>query len=60
MSPLCETYPSAEALSRGEMYYPLHVYVCEKCFLVQLEEFETPENIFKRLPRTFPLTPTYM
>jgi SAM-dependent methyltransferase len=46
MSPLCETYPSATDLNRGETYYPLHVYVCEKCFLVQLEEYECPENIF--------------
>ena len=46
MSPLCETYPAASELHRGEMFYPLHVFVCEKCFLVQLEEFETPENIF--------------
>ena len=46
MSPLCETYPSAADLSRGEIYYPLHVYVCQECFLVQLEEYESPENIF--------------
>jgi 2-polyprenyl-3-methyl-5-hydroxy-6-metoxy-1,4-benzoquinol methylase len=46
MSPLCESYPSVEDLSRGEMYYPLHVYVCEECWLVQLEEFESPEAIF--------------
>lgn len=46
MSPLCETYPSAADLNRGEVYYPLHVYVCEQCFLVQLEEFESPDNIF--------------
>jgi hypothetical protein len=46
MSPLCETYPSAAELNRGEVYYPLHVYVCEKCFLVQLEQYESPENIF--------------
>src|SRR5580693_7527009 len=46
MSPLCETYPSAADLNRGETYYPLHVYVCEKCFLVQLEEYESAENIF--------------
>jgi SAM-dependent methyltransferase len=46
MSPLCETYPSAADLSRGEIYYPLHVYVCQQCFLVQLEEYESPENIF--------------
>jgi SAM-dependent methyltransferase len=46
MSPLCETYPSVAELRRSEMYYPLHVYICESCWLVQLEEFETPENIF--------------
>jgi 2-polyprenyl-3-methyl-5-hydroxy-6-metoxy-1,4-benzoquinol methylase len=46
MSPLCETYPSAAELNRGETYYPLHVYVCERCFLVQLEEYESAENIF--------------
>jgi SAM-dependent methyltransferase len=46
LSPLCETYPSAADLNRGEMYYPLHVYVCEKCFLVQLDEYESAENIF--------------
>src|SRR5579859_6767553 len=46
MSPLCEAYPSAHELHRGETFYPLHVFLCEKCFLVQLEEFESPENIF--------------
>jgi len=46
MSPLCETYPSVDDLAHGEMYYPLHVHVCEKCLLVQLEQFESPENIF--------------
>lgn len=46
MSPLCETYPSQADLARGEMYYPLRVYVCEQCFLVQLEEYESAENIF--------------
>jgi len=46
MSPLCESFLSAADLNRGEMFYPLHVYVCEKCFLVQLEQYESPENIF--------------
>src|SRR5258708_26965556 len=50
MSPLCETYPSAQELQRGEMFYPLHVFVCEKCFLVQLEEFASPEKIFSDYP----------
>ncbi|MGB8113379.1 MAG: hypothetical protein WCF22_06380, partial [Candidatus Sulfotelmatobacter sp.] len=46
MSPLCETYPSAADFNRGEVYYPLHVYVCENCFLVQLDEYESAESIF--------------
>src|SRR5277367_4387799 len=46
MSPLCESYLSAADLNRGEVYYPLHVYVCEQCFLVQLEQYESAENIF--------------
>jgi SAM-dependent methyltransferase len=50
MSPLCETYPSPEDLKRGEMYYPLHAYVCEQCFLVQLEQYESAENIFSDYP----------
>jgi SAM-dependent methyltransferase len=50
MSPLCETYPSAVDLNRGEVYYPLHAYVCEHCFLVQLGEYESPEAIFGDYP----------
>ncbi|MGF7182398.1 methyltransferase domain-containing protein [Tunturiibacter psychrotolerans] len=46
MSPLCESYPAPADLNRGEVYFPLHVYVCGKCFLVQLEEYESPQNIF--------------
>jgi SAM-dependent methyltransferase len=46
MSPLCESYLSSADLNRGETFYPLHVYVCGKCFLVQLEEYESAENIF--------------
>jgi hypothetical protein len=29
-----------------EPFYPLHVYVCRECFLVQLEEYVSPEAIF--------------
>jgi SAM-dependent methyltransferase len=46
MSPLCESYLSAGQLNQMEPFYPLHVYVCERCFLVQLEEFVSPEQIF--------------
>ena len=46
MSPLCESYVPAEKLQHMEPFYPLHVYVCSKCFLVQLQEFVSPEEIF--------------
>ena len=46
MSPLCESYLSAVQLNQMEPFYPLHVYVCQQCFLVQLEEYVTPEHIF--------------
>jgi hypothetical protein len=46
MSPLCESYVSREDANQVEPFYPLHVYVCEACFLVQLDEFVPPEEIF--------------
>jgi 2-polyprenyl-3-methyl-5-hydroxy-6-metoxy-1,4-benzoquinol methylase len=46
MSPLCESYLSMDQLNQMEPFYPLHVYVCERCFLVQLEQYVSPENIF--------------
>jgi len=46
MSPLCESYVPAEKLNSMEPFYPLHVYICERCFLVQIEEYVAPEEIF--------------
>ena len=46
MSPLANSYLSADQLDRMEPFYPLHAYVCSDCFLVQLQEFESPEHIF--------------
>ena len=46
VSPLCESYLSVKQLNEMEPFYPLHVFVCERCFLVQLEEFVSPDNIF--------------
>lgn len=46
MSPLANSYLKPEQLNNMEPFYPLNAYVCDKCYLVQLEEFETPENIF--------------
>ena len=46
MSPLCQTHIKAAQLNHMEPYYPLHAYVCERCFLVQLEEYVAPHDIF--------------
>lgn len=46
MSPLCQTHITSEQLNSMEPFYPLHAYVCEACFLVQLEEFVVPGDIF--------------
>ena len=46
MSPLCESFLAAEQLNQMEPFYPLHVFVCERCFLVQLGEYVTPDHIY--------------
>ena len=46
MSPLSNSYIPVKDADKGQMTYPLHARVCDKCFLVQLEEFESPEDIF--------------
>ena len=46
MSPLANSYLSPEQANGMEPFYPLRALVCERCFLVQLEEFETPQHIF--------------
>jgi len=46
MSPLCESYLSADQLNQMEPFYPLHVLVCDRCFLVQLQEYVRAEYIF--------------
>src|SRR2546425_5729010 len=46
MSPLANSYLPPERVNRMEPFYPLRALVCANCYLVQLEEFETPEQIF--------------
>lgn len=46
MSPLCESFVPAERFNEMEPFFPLHVYVCDQCFLAQLEEYVAPEEIF--------------
>jgi len=46
VTPLSNEYLEAADLLSGEMFYPLKAYVCDECYLVQLPEFATPEEIF--------------
>ena len=46
MSPLCESYVPADRLNSMEPFYPLHVFVCDQCWLVQLLEYVKAESIY--------------
>jgi len=46
MSPLCQKHITPQHANELEKFYPLHAYVCDQCWLVQLEEFATPDEIF--------------
>lgn len=46
MSPLCHIHIEPEDLNRMERFFPLHVWVCDRCYLVQLEEYVDPGEIF--------------
>jgi len=46
MSPLCESYVSADRLDSPETFYPLHVRICTECLLVQLPAYVPGEEIF--------------
>jgi SAM-dependent methyltransferase len=46
MSPLANSYVGPEKANAMEPFYPLHAYVCDKCWLVQLQMYQTGEEIF--------------
>lgn len=46
MSPLCQKHVKPENANDMEKFYPLHAFICDKCWLMQLEEFATPDEIF--------------
>jgi SAM-dependent methyltransferase len=47
MSPPCESFLTADQLNQVEPFYPLHVFVCDQCLLVQLPEHVDPRDIFR-------------
>ena len=46
MSPVSNDNIKPEKLSAMEPFYPLHAYVCENCWLVQLEQFHAADELF--------------
>lgn len=46
MSPLCESFVPADRLNHVEPFFPLTVFVCQECHLVQLQEYVSPAEIF--------------
>jgi len=46
MQPLCESYVSEDQLNAMEPFYPLKAYVCSDCFLVQVLDFVSGEDIY--------------
>lgn len=45
-SPPSNAYLTAEQLDEPEVFYPLRVFVCEKCLLVQIDEHKKADEIF--------------
>jgi len=45
-APPSNSFLSQSQLMQGEVYYPLKVFVCDQCFLVQLDEFKKSTEIF--------------
>jgi 2-polyprenyl-3-methyl-5-hydroxy-6-metoxy-1,4-benzoquinol methylase len=45
-SPPSNSYLTAANLNQPETFFPLRIMVCEKCFLVQIDEFAKHDDIF--------------
>jgi len=45
-SPASNSFLTAEELNEPETFYPLKVYTCHTCFLVQLDEYKKSDAIF--------------
>lgn len=47
-TPLANSFLSKFDLQKNEPFFPLQVYVCNQCYLVQLKQFKTPKEIFSK------------
>lgn len=45
-SPASNSFLTAEQLNEPEIFYPLKVYICDQCFLVQVDEYKKSDAIF--------------
>ena len=45
-SPLCQRHVEPGDRTKPEAFYPLVAWVCDRCWLVQLEEYVSPAEIF--------------
>jgi hypothetical protein len=45
-SPASNSFLTEEELNEPEIFFPLKVYTCSKCFLVQLDEYKKSDAIF--------------
>ncbi len=45
-SPVSNAMLTEEQLNEPESYYPLKIFVCEECYLVQVDEMQKADNIF--------------
>jgi hypothetical protein len=59
-SPLSNAFKTEDELAHGETTFPLKVYVCDKCWLVQLPEFVSPDTIFTDYAYFSSVSPTWV
>lgn len=45
-SPLSNSFLTEKQLNQAESYFPLKLFVCDKCFLVQIDEYKNAKEIF--------------
>ena len=47
-APPSNSFLAKEQLNEPEIFYPLRLFVCENCFLVQIDEYKKSSEIFNR------------
>ena len=47
-APLSNSFLTKDQLNEPEAFYPLKLYVCDKCFLVQINEYKKSDEIFNQ------------